>query len=86
MSNTKMRTTVSKWGNSAAVRLPRDLLERGGLAINDEVEIEQSGDGLLIRRVRPAPAYDLAKLVERITEDNRHAEVSWGQPEGEETE
>lgn len=81
-----MRTTVSKWGNSAAVRLPRDLLERGGLAINDEVEIEQSSDGLLIRRVRPAPVYDLAELVEGITEENRHAEVPWGQPEGEETE
>jgi antitoxin MazE len=35
---------VAKWGNSLAVRLPKDVVEKLGLKENDEVRIETSGD------------------------------------------
>ena len=35
---------VSKWGNSLAVRLPRDLVEKMGLKAGDEVELKPAGE------------------------------------------
>ena len=35
---------VSKWGNSLAVRLPRDLVEKMGLKAGDEVELKPVGE------------------------------------------
>jgi len=35
---------VAKWGNSLAVRLPKDVVDKLGLKENDEVRIETSGD------------------------------------------
>ena len=32
-------TTIQKWGNSKAVRLPRAILEKAGLYENDSVEL-----------------------------------------------
>jgi antitoxin MazE len=35
---------VSKWGNSLAVRLPRELVEKMNLTAGDEVELKPAGD------------------------------------------
>lgn len=35
-----MRLKIQKWGNSAAIRLPRELLLQIGAAIGDVVEID----------------------------------------------
>ena len=34
-----MYTTIQKWGNSRAIRLPRSILEKAGLAEKDQVEL-----------------------------------------------
>ena len=47
-----MRVTVKKWGNSAAVRIPRGVLEAAGLAIEDRVEIREEGGSIVIERAR----------------------------------
>ena len=42
---------VSKWGNSLAVRLPRNLVEALGLSPGDELEIIASEQGsITVRR------------------------------------
>lgn len=35
-----MRTLIGKWGNSAAVRLPKTVLDELGLALGQELEID----------------------------------------------
>jgi len=35
---------VAKWGNSLAVRLPKDVVDKLGLKENDEVRIETGSD------------------------------------------
>lgn len=35
---------VAKWGNSLAVRLPKDVVDKLGLKENDEVRIETGAD------------------------------------------
>ncbi len=58
-----MRTTIKKWGNSAALRLPAATLARAGLAVNSPVEI-QSTEGKLVVSAVQAPAYTLQELLE----------------------
>lgn len=41
-------TTVQKWGNSKAVRLPRGILEKAGLDENDKVELMLQDGNIVI--------------------------------------
>lgn len=56
---------VSRWGNSLAVRLPRDLVERLGLAAGDALTVVALDDGrvTLARDTRRADA--LARMQAR---------------------
>jgi antitoxin MazE len=46
-----MYTTVQKWGNSQAVRLPKGILEEAALHENDRVEIKTENGCIIISRV-----------------------------------
>jgi len=39
---------ISKWGNSAALRLPRGLLDAMGVAIGDQVSVKVENGQLII--------------------------------------
>lgn len=43
-----MFTTIQKWGNSKAVRLPKAVIEKTGLQENDRVEIRVQNGNILI--------------------------------------
>jgi antitoxin MazE len=45
-----MYSTIQKWGNSQAIRLPKGLLEAAALHENDKVEINAEKDCIVIRR------------------------------------
>ncbi|WP_418791086.1 AbrB/MazE/SpoVT family DNA-binding domain-containing protein [Phosphitispora sp. TUW77] len=47
-----MYTTIHKWGNSKAVRLPKGILEKASLRENDQVEIMAEHDCIIIRRAK----------------------------------
>jgi antitoxin MazE len=74
--------TVSKWGNSLAIRIPALLAESAGLAEGSEVALRVSAGRLVVEPVRPR--YELKKLVEGITPKNRHQQIDWGKPHGKE--
>ena len=77
-------TTVSKWGNSLAVRIPLAIAKQAGLGEGDSVALTLDGDGgIALRPTRRR--YELAELVARITPRNRHRETDWGRPQGEES-
>lgn len=44
-----MYTTIQKWGNSQAVRLPKGLLEVASLQENDKVELIAEPDCIIIK-------------------------------------
>ena len=77
-----MRTRISKWGNSLAVRLPKPFMEELGLGEGAEVEITVR-DGQLIMMAANRE-YLLEDLVRGITPQNRHQESDWGRPKGRE--
>jgi len=76
--------TVSKWGNSLAVRIPLAIAKQASIGEGDSVALTLNGDGGIV--LRPTRRrYELSELVARITPRNRHRETDWGQPQGEES-
>ena len=50
-----MPATIARWGNSAGVRIPADVLRKSGLKAGDLVEAEaRPNNTILIRAVKPA--------------------------------
>ncbi len=80
-----MITKIQKWGNSQGVRFSREMLERAGIGVGDEVEIEAQNGSLVVtpcRRIRGA--HDLRELVSKIPDGYRSGELDWGAPTGKE--
>lgn len=77
-------TTIQKWGNSYAVRLPRATLRKLNLRAGHSVEIrEAKGQTLSIIPVRQRAA-SLSEMVAHITKKNRHDATDWGSAIGNE--
>ena len=72
-----MTSTVTKWGNSLAVRIPQNLARE--LLVEEGTEVELSViDGVLVVKPMVQKHYTLDKLVSGITAENIHPEVDWG--------
>jgi antitoxin MazE len=78
-----MKTTVKKWGNSAAVRIPSSVMEAMHLEVDEVVEVREEKGRIVIEPVRQE-AYVLDDLLKGITSKNRHEAVDFGSPEGKE--
>lgn len=66
-----MRAKLARWGNSAAVRLPRPLLEQLGARPGSEFEAWVADGALHLRPIHDRVRhYRLADLLSRITPDN----------------
>ncbi len=68
-----MRATISRWGNSLGVRIPKSALEEAHLAEGDHVDVVSEDGKLVLSRQKSRPTLD--ELVARITPENRHGEV-----------
>ena len=77
-------TTVSKWGNSLAVRIPQGIAKQARISEGDSFALDLQRDGSIILRATRR-RYALSELVSRITRKNRHGETDWGGPIGEES-
>jgi antitoxin MazE len=76
-------TTIRKWGNSYAVRLPKAAVGKMRLAEGQTVRVEETDGGRAMKLV-PATrrSEPLGKLLERVTPKNAHRAVAWGKPVG----
>jgi antitoxin MazE len=81
-----MKTEFVKWGNSLALRIPATFAKQVGATAGKRAEMSIEGGALIIKIVRPKRRrrYRLEELVERIIEENRHAETIWGPAVGNE--
>lgn len=77
-----MPTRISKWGNSRAVRVPRDVLERAGINPDEPVTLSAEAGRIVIAAAKRKPA--LAELLAQITPEDDFAEVDYGAPVGRE--
>ena len=79
-----IHSSVKRWGNSPAVRIPATLMQALNLNIDDEVKIALVDGKLIIEPVRKEPVFTLAELVNDITPENLHENIDWGEPKDKE--
>ena len=78
-----MKTTLQKWGNSYAVRIPKSFIKEVGLEVHADIELTLE-DGRLIIQPVPEEVPSLEELVAGITAENIHPAVDTGAPVGKE--
>jgi antitoxin MazE len=76
-----MRATISRWGNSLALRIPKSAIDAAGLREGDVVDVREDGGVLRIAR---SSRIDIDEMIESIDPTTIHAEVNWGPPVGRE--
>ena len=68
-----VKAQMAKWGNSLAVRIPRNVAEAAGFRKGDCLVLEVESEGALKVKAAKAPP-TLAELVAQITPENLHKE------------
>lgn len=48
-----MTTTLTKWGNSQGVRLPKIIIKNLDFNENDEIEIIATNDSIILKKTKP---------------------------------
>lgn len=76
-----MRVTVSKWGNSLGIRIPRGVAQDAQIAEGTELDVRVE-DGRMVLEALPAPKLD--QLLARVASDNLHGELMSDAPVGRE--
>jgi antitoxin MazE len=79
-----MDTTIQKWGNSLAVRIPRSVAKDIHLNQGTAVDVI-AVSGKIVVKPRRQRHYTLTQLLRGVTKHNRHAEVEWGGRVGQES-
>jgi len=72
-----MRTSIKKWGNGAALRIPKPLLEECKLTVASAVDMRVEKGRIVIEPIE-APKYNLDDLLSQITPENTHQEIDLG--------
>lgn len=79
-----MLATVSKWGNSRALRIPKAIAEEAGLDFGCAVDIQCVDGEIRIKRARKRKRYDLDEMLASVPEDFEPEEWDIGPPVGNE--
>jgi antitoxin MazE len=67
-----MQVAVKKWGNSLAIRIPKDIVHSLDIA-NDTIVEMSVKEGAIV--IRPQKEQHLEALVGKITPENLHGEI-----------
>lgn len=78
-----MQSRVAKWGNSLAVRLPKEVVRLAGIKLSQSVTVRARGRGVFIELVKEKDL-SLTTLLSKVNKKNRHDLVNFGAPVGKE--
>lgn len=76
-----MKTKIQRWGNSLGIRIPMKMINDFSLRNGSTVDITENTDSIIIR---PKKNHDLNELLEKISDENIHSEIDFGNAEGNE--
>ena len=82
-----MKVQVAKWGNSAAVRLPKSVAQELGLQPGSQLDLVVEGRGVRLRPVRKTSRELLQEMIaeaKRLGLENEPEQVDWGPDRGSE--
>ncbi len=71
-----MKTTIQKWGNSLAVRIPKNITKDTRLSEGSNINIIVEDGNIILSP--SAKEYSLKELLKYVTIENIHSEVSTG--------
>lgn len=81
------KVTISKWGNSIAIRLPKAVTEELRLSAGDVVNLDVSNGKATIEKPKQRQAPSLEEMVaeiKRLGPENEPETVDWGPDVGSE--
>jgi len=78
-----MKSTVQKWGNSLAIRIPKLFATEIDLFQGAEIDLVLFENKILINPIKKKKCI-LDELLSQVTEENIHKEVDTGTPVGKE--
>jgi antitoxin MazE len=79
-----MTTTVQKWGNSLALRIPSSLAKDIHLRRGSVVEVAVV-DGNMVLKPKGKRRFSLSQLLKGVSRENLHSEQDWGGAAGQES-
>ena len=79
-----MEATLSRWGNSLAVRIPRTVVESQGWREGDILSLADVKDGIVMRKAARVSVPPLSKIIGRFQAADEEPLVDWGNPVGRE--
>ena len=75
-------STVAKWGNSLAIRIPKNVAEQTNLTEGTAVSIDVTNNNIVISPKKTE--YTLDDLLAGASSEDFEGEYDWGEPVGEE--
>lgn len=78
-----MKSTVQKWGNSLAIRIPKSFATEIDLYQGAEIDLVLFENKIQIEPIKKKKI-TLDELLSQVTEENIHSEVDTGTPVGKE--
>ncbi len=80
-----MQTMVQKWGNSLAIRIPREYIKEVHLHQGSPVELKRDKNIITITPTKkPTNRQKLEILLQNTDRTKVHSETEWGKKEGNE--
>jgi antitoxin MazE len=76
------KTTVSRWGNSLGLRIPREAAQQLKLRAGERVRVEIRSGTMTVTPMRKK--WSETELLRGVTPDMVAGEVDWGPPVGKE--
>ena len=73
---------VAKWGNSLAIRIPKNIAEKIHLQEGNSISITVENNNIII--TPKAPKYTLEELLTGASSEDFEGEYDWGEAVGEE--
>lgn len=73
-------TTVQKWGNSLAIRIPKDVADKVKIYQGSEIEMRvvEKDRTITLAPKKQQKKYSLEELLSQCKANNRHDEIDFG--------
>jgi antitoxin MazE len=75
-----MKATIQKWGNSLAIRIPKNISKDSRVSEGSNIDIMVEKGNIVLSPERKE--YSLKEILKKITIENIHSEISTGDQTG----
>lgn len=83
-----MNLNISKWGNSAAIRIPKAVLEQLNIDSNNfeniSFKLDVEGEKIILKKEQTKTKFELLSEQSKGEKLNPKQEINWGDPVGKE--